>query len=502
MKNDIGKKSFFHHAMVYWLGRMTARSLQILLLPIYTAYLTPADYGKLSILAITMDVAVLVMGLQLPVTVYKFWASGKTKESERRVLGTAMLLILVAPSLFFLPIYINAHYFAGLLGLQADANLLRLVLVEGQLAMVVTIVMTEMRVRDESRRFSLWEVSQRLGIGLFSIIFVAGLGWGIWGMFIAQTLIFLLIVLRLFPQFVRRIGLCVDWGLMREMLSYSLPLVPAAVTMVALHSADRFFLQHMVGLEATGLYAIGYKFGMLVSILVTGPFMLIWEPKRFVIAKEESASHKYGQMFTYLLVAASCVALALTGMAKEVVRVLTAKEYWEAASLVPLVAWAYVLFALCSVVNVGLFVHKRTGIFLGLVVVTFLCNVVGNMLLIPTYGPHGAAVATLISFALFFLLNVVAARGFIAITFEWRKIMQLIVAVLAGARLMFWLDAGNWLIAVSGKIVVMACFLGVLMALGFFSQFRLAERAAALLPCLKARLATGCQKNCGSSQKK
>ncbi|MBU1640692.1 MAG: oligosaccharide flippase family protein [Proteobacteria bacterium] len=481
------EKSFFHHAMIYWLGRMAARSLQILLLPIYTVYLAPADYGKLSIFAIIMDVAVLIMGLQLPVTVYKFWASEKNKVSERLVLSSAMLLTLVVPSVLFLPLYLQASFFTGLLDMHGDANLLRLVLAEGQLSLIVTIVMTEMRVRDQSRRFALWEVCQRLGVGLLSILLVAGLGWGIWGMFVAQTSIFFVITLFLLPPFVKRIGLSVDWGLIKKMLAYSLPLVPAAVTMVALHSADRFFLQHMVGLEETGLYAIGYKFGMLVSILVSGPFMLIWEPKRFVIAKQENAAQRYGQMFTFLLVAASSVALAIGGMAKEIVHILTAREYWSAYSLVALVAWGYVLFALCSVVNVGLFVHHKTGIFSVLVGLTFLCNVWGNIMLIPAYGAHGAAVSTLISFGLFFLLNVVVARRSIAIAFEWRRILQLMVVGGAAATIMFFLDTGYLISDVAGKVLVMVCFLGVLTALGFFPQFRLAQRATALIPSWKGR---------------
>ncbi|MEN8258761.1 MAG: oligosaccharide flippase family protein, partial [Thermodesulfobacteriota bacterium] len=86
------KKSFFHHAVIYWLGRMTARSLQIILLPIYTAFLSPADYGTLSILGIIMDMAALVLCFQLPVALYKFWAGAETEEERREILGGTMLL--------------------------------------------------------------------------------------------------------------------------------------------------------------------------------------------------------------------------------------------------------------------------------------------------------------------------------------------------------------------------------------------------------------------------
>lgn len=470
------KKSFFHHALIYWLGRMAARSLSIILLPIYTVYLSPADYGELSILGIIMDVAALVLSFQLPVAIYRFWAREETEQGRHRVLGSVMLVTLIAPTLFLLPIYIRADYFASLAGIQSNANLLRLVLVEGQLGMILAVVMAEMRVRDQSQRFSLWEISQVVGMGLASVVLVAWCGWGVWGMFIGQGVIFLIMAIYLFPQFLQRVGLCFDLDLVKKMFHFALPLVPSAVAMSAVHSADRFFVQHLVGLEATGLYAIAYKFGTLVSILVTGPFFLIWEPKRFAIAKEEKADEKYGQIFTYLLVLTSFVALVLTGLSKELVQLLTAKEYWSAYSLVPLVAWSYVFFGLSSVVSVGLYVHKKTMTQAWLVLLTFIVNMLGNVLLIPQYGSHGAALSTLFSFILLFILNLFFSQRFIAIAFEWRKIFLLIMLVLLawGGMTLFITESFYLGIVVKGGILIF--FLTALLWFGFFAEFRFPER--------------------------
>ena len=429
----IPKRSFFHHAVIYWFGRMATRSLTVLLLPIFTACLSPAEYGELSILAIVMDTLALVLSFQLPVAVYRFWAREETEADRKRVLGSAMLLTLVAPTLLLLPVYIWADYFSLLLDLPGHANLLRLVLVEAQLVIIVTVVMTEMRVQDHSRRFAFWEIAQTLFVGLLSVVLVARFGLGIWGMFLAQTVVFAAIAACLIPGFSARIGLRYDSAIVKSMLSYALPLVPSAVAMAALNRADRFFLQRMVGLEATGLYSIGYKFGMLVNILVIGPFVLIWEPRRFTIANEPNAAKTYGQVFTYLLVLTSFVALALTGLAKEIVQVLTARQYWQAYSIIPLVAWSYVFFGLTSVVSVGLFVHHKTGIFSWLVVIALLANILGNLLLIPVYGAHGAAIATLLAFFLLFVLNLAFACRYTAIAFEWRKLRRLTgLLVIAG----------------------------------------------------------------------
>lgn len=474
------KKSFFHHAMIYWLGRMAARSLQIILLPIFTTYLSPTDYGELSILGIIIDVAALVLCFQLPVAIYKFWVKEETEQGRHQVLGSAMLVTMVAPMLILLPVYIWADYFSSLLGIESHANLLRLALVEGQLGMIIIVIMTEMRIRDESLRFSLWEMSQRVGIGLLSILLIAGFGLGIWGIFIAHVVVFGGITLWLLPPFLRRVGLCFDQEITKKMFQYALPLVPSAVAMAAVHSADRFFLQRMVGLEATGLYEIGYKFGMLVNILVFGPFLLIWQPKRFTIANEDGAGEKYGQIFTYLLVLTSFVAMALSGLAKEIVQIMTAPAYRESYTIVALVAWSYVFFALSSVVSVGLFVHNKTATSAWIVFFTFIVNILGNILLIPHYGAYGAAFATLASFFVLFVCNLFYSNRYIAIEFELKKIFLLSGLVLVGLTVMSVVITGNLFTDIALKGVVLICFLCALYFLRFFDSLRLPERAAYL----------------------
>jgi len=472
------RKSFLHHAAIYWLGRMATRSLSVVLLPIITACLSPAEYGELTILGIIIDAIVLIVSLQLPVAVYRFWAKEDTTPGKHRVLGGAMLLTLVAPTVLFLPVYFWPARVCSLLDLPGRTDLLRLVLFEAQVAMIVTIMLTEMRVRDESGRFAVWEFSQVIGIGLLSVVLVAGFRLGIWGMFLAQTAVFAGIVVCLFPGFLKRVGLSYHRALMKSMLRYALPLVPSAVALAALNFADRFFLQRMVGMEATGLYSIGYRFGTLVGILVIGPFFLIWEPRRFAIAQEPNASKNYGEIFTYLLVLSSFVALGLTGLAREVVHILTAREYWQAYTIVPIIAWSQVFFGLSCVVSVGLFVHHRTATVSWLVLVALVVNTVANLLLIPVYGAHGAAVANFTAYFLLFALNLAFSHRFIAIAFEWQKLAVLTGLALAAGACMALLPETNLLLDIVIKLFVLLCFLVSLFALGFFSRLRLPQRAS------------------------
>lgn len=462
-----------------------ARSLGLFLLPIYTTYLSPADYGKFSILGIILDMSMLLLGLQLPQAVYKFWADARDRNEQRQIIGTVMWLSVVLSTLIFIPVYLWAEGFVTILGLPGDAHLLRLILFESQLGLIVGVIMAEMRACDASTKFALWEVLQTLSMGLLSVVLVSIFGWGLWGMFGGQVLVLLAMCCILFPSFIKRNKFIINKVLCRQLLGYSLPLIPAGVAMTALHMADRFFLQHMVGIDITGLYAIGYKFGMIVNVIVTGPFFLIWHPRRFIIAQKQNASVEFGEIFTYVLIASSTVALALTGMRHEIVELMTAPQYIESVSVVPLVAWGYVLFTLSSVVNVGLFVHKKTGIFLWITILAFGVNCIGNYFLILRFGHNGAALSTLVSFFMFFLLNWLFAKKYMSIAFEWKKIVQLGILVVGATWGMAQVSSHSLIISILGKVLILSLFLFAMFRIGFFVRMRLGERAKTLLPWLQ-----------------
>lgn len=246
--------------------------------------------------------------------------------------------------------------------------------------------------------------------------------------------------------------------------------------MSALHTSDRFFIQHLSGMEATGIYAIGYKFGLLVNILVTGPFLLIWEPRRFIIAQSEDAPELLGQVFTYLAVAVVAVAVTLSIASKEIVQLLTDRAYWDAAEIIPFVAWGYVFFTLTSVVNIGLFARKKTALFSGITLFSFVVNMLVNYILIPEIGIYGAAISTLISFVIFFACNWYFSSSYVKVKIEWKKLSLLAVVALLSYIFAYFISIDHLLISLCLKLSIIGGMFCLTVPLGFYPKFRIREQ--------------------------
>lgn len=470
------KKSFLYHSAVYWAGKMLGRSISIVLLPIYTAYIAPAEYGVLSIFGIIINVLTLILSIQLPTAIFRYWSRTENIKEKESIVSSSLIMTIVFPAVVLLPLYVWARPFSGLLGVPDHVELLRLVFFEIQLALVLAVFLADIRIRDESSLYALIEIFQNFSIGAVSIFFIVYFGWGIAGMIRAQVFVFLVITIYCAPRFFKRVKIRFDPILLKKMIKFSFPLIPAAAAMAAVHTSDRIFIQKMLGSTETGVYAVGYKFGMLVSTLVTGPFLLIWQPKSFEIAHDKKAAEKYGEIFTYIVVAASFVAISLSTLSYEIVTAMVDEKYMQAYTVIPWVAWAYVFFGMAMVARVGLLVEKKTVLSAWLVGLVFLLNMIGNFVLIPTIGMNGAAVSTLFSFIVYYAVNAIFSHQFIPIKYEVKKLFILSSIMLCASFIMTLIPVDHIVLSLVSKTLLLLLILVFLFLMGFFAKLELSAR--------------------------
>src|SRR5688572_16790879 len=89
MSSDI--RMLGRHAAIYGVGNMLAKLTSFIMLPIYTRYLTPADYGVLELTSMTLDFLAIMLGMNVAGTVYRFFAEEKSKAGRDLVMSTAAI---------------------------------------------------------------------------------------------------------------------------------------------------------------------------------------------------------------------------------------------------------------------------------------------------------------------------------------------------------------------------------------------------------------------------
>jgi O-antigen/teichoic acid export membrane protein len=388
------------HTIVYGLGNVLAKALGFLMLPFYTHYLNPLDYGILEILDLSMSLFGMFLTMGMIAAVLRCYAAAQTPQDKKRVISTAMLFVLttgavtlVVGAAFIRPI----SYF--ILGPKVSPTYLLISFLGFVFSYAVTVPRTYLRALEASGIFTLVSnVSLGLLLAL-NIYFVAVLKIGLVGILWSSLIVNVLSLLLLSAWAVRDAGLHLSMPWLRRMLAFGGPLMFSNLAMFVLNFSDRFFLQHLRNLEVVGIYAVGYKFGYMMNYLIVQPFYIMWQARMYAVHAQPNYERIFSRIFVLYSLVLIYSGLVLSVFSPEIIHVMVGSKFAYSQAVVPVIVLAYVFWGIAFYVQLGMYLTNRTDL-IGLVgAIAAILDLALNYFMILHYGMMGAAWATLVSFA-------------------------------------------------------------------------------------------------------
>ena len=422
--------SLFSNTVILGVAAFLSKAAVFFLMPFYTAYLSPSDFGVADLLVTTALFLLPFVSLNMPEAIFRFLAGGE--HDKREVVSVGILFLLPGFLLLFLVLPLSArspllfayrYYFLCYVVASISRSFLAHIL----------------RAEGRYLLYAIQQVVCALLTVLLQILFLSrlfkGAGGYLLGVIVADATvaIFLLFLLRPWRYFskkaIRRVRA-------REMLAYALPLMPTAVLWWITSISDRYFLLHYHGTEAMGLYAAASRIPTALTFLV-GIFLEAWQYTAIGTGESKRAT-RYGQIYAMLLPVGVGAAAGMLAIAYPLVCVIYAPEYRGAIAYIPLLTLSALFSALSSFLSSIYAVKLKSSAAL----FTSLCgaslNLVLNFMLIPRFGGTGAALATLLSYVLVFLVRALHTRSYLAFSRHFLKftlsVLYLSLAALAVAR--------------------------------------------------------------------
>ena len=387
------------HSFIYGMGGVLVKVLGFALLPFYTHYLSPRDYGVLELLDTSMSLLGMFLNMGLTAALLKYYGAAQTEEERRRVVGTVFVFAVSTGLLVFaLGVAAVPTVSRLVLGPVVPASYLLLSFTYFVIGYIGNIPFTYLRAKEFSGRVVLIDTLGTLGILVLSIVFLGGLKMAIMGMLLSPLIVGAVRLAVLIKWMSPEITLGLDWDLLRSILRFGAPLVFANFTIFTLNFSDRFFLQRLVSLDVVGIYAVGYKFGYLLNFLLIQSFNMMWQARMYVVYRRPDHRQVYGQVFALYSFVLIFAALGIAIFSGEVVRTMVDARYAAGAQVVGMVALAYVFLGIAYYVQLAMFLGHRTGLIGGVSTVAAIVDLAANYFFISRFGMMGAAAATLVGF--------------------------------------------------------------------------------------------------------
>lgn len=448
------------HSVVYGLGGVVSRILAVFLLPLYTRFLDREDIGAVGLVVALTAVLVTILRLGISSAFFRFYFESTDPAQRRLVVRTSFWFTMASATAGLAAGVALAEPIADLLGL-GDADLVRAGFVGIWAQMNYEQLTALFRAEERSTAFvlaSLANIAVTIGA---TVLLVVVWEQGALGVIVGNFTGTLAVYLALLAVHREQLGLQFSRPLLREMNRFGVPLVPAALALIAVNFSDRFFLVHLAGLDEVGLYEIGVRIASAMVLLLTA-FRMAWPAFAYSIEDDGEARRTYAYVLTYLVVVASWLALALGLLAPWLVRLLTQPEFYAGERVVAPLAFGGMAYAAYIVMAIGVGRAKRTQFNWLITGLAAVVNVALNLLLIPPYGMMGAAVATVAAYGVMFVAMTWYAQRVFPVPYQWRRVLTA-----AGAAVALLL-AGK---AVGGLAAALALTLAyplALLLLGFF----------------------------------
>ena len=284
----------------------------MLLLPLYTRYLTPSDYGQIETLLALTTVMGLVLRAGITSAFFRFYFDVEDDDGRLRVLRTSFWFTMGGGTLGLVLLLLLASPVATLLFGDADAaNLVR----AAGVALWATVNYEQMtslfRVEERSVAFVCASLANVFLTIAITLLLVVSLEKGAIGVIVGNFSGTLIVYLALLGYRREQLGLQFDRGLLREMNRFGIPLVPTALFLWITNFSDRFFLVKLADVAEAGLYSVGVRVASAMVLLLTA-FRMAWPAFAYSIKDEREARRTYAYVLTYLTVVTAWVALALT----------------------------------------------------------------------------------------------------------------------------------------------------------------------------------------------
>ena len=466
------------NSLIYWLASAIPLLVGFFILPVYTRYMTPTDYGVLGMLAAIASPLGVIFCLQLNVAVLRFFFDYEGDE-EKTYLGTMFVFLMIyAIPLALILIFFGQPLFKIIFKSEELAFYPLIVwqIIVSYLALAWIVPSAVFKARQEAYKWASCALASFvLGTALtmyFIIVHKEGAMGVVRASLIAQsimTVVYIYIISR-------NVSFRFQWSKLKESLLFTLPLVPNAFIGIIFAFADRWFLEHYYTLVEVGLYTMALRFGQLPGMLYSASGDA-WMPVFFNTANKDETQAKslLSRTITFWAAGGGLVTLVVAFFSREVIMVMTTPQFYPAHTIIPILVFGGLLAGVYFYPRYAILFVKKTKMFVLVTWIAGSTKVLANYLLIPLYGMFGAAFSGLIANVITLIIIYLIVWKYYPLRFEYTKLAKIfgmVVILLVGV---YFLSTESWFINVPMKLGALVLYVLGLVFFGVVEKSLLVQ---------------------------
>ena len=414
-------KNLFSNTLIFAIGSFSSKILVLFLVPIYTYFMTNAELGANDVIVQIANWLLPVVTLTISEAVIRFGLDKAHDKQSVFSIANAVVLSGIAVLGVILPLASKVPFIKSFVG--SYSHLLFIYVLTSAMKLLYS---TFVRALEKVKLFAINGILTTFLTLVFNVVFIAFMRMGVTGYLLAIILsdfcsvVFLLFAAKLWRYLnIKKL----DGILFKAMLMYALPLIPTQLLWLITNSSDSFMVKHFMGDSANGILAAAYKIPNIVSTVYL-MFGQAWNMSAITENESDDRSRFYTRVFDLNQSLMYIIAAGVLLFVKPVTMIWIGPEFRSSINYAPILIYATVFTCFSTFMGTAYIATKNTMRSLATSLVSGVINVGINLFFIPKIGIYAAAISTLASYVVVFLIRLYDAKKLIEFRFSVSKMIM------------------------------------------------------------------------------
>jgi O-antigen/teichoic acid export membrane protein len=432
-------------AVLYLVGNLSSRVINFAMFFVYTFYLSKKDIGLYDIIQNSVLLITPVISLQLYDAAFRLIMNETDATKIKKVISSSILVALACVALFTVIYFAVYDYFLNIYGFEIYLLIL---------AQTIFLFFPQFaRALNLNNVFVISGVLYTVIISACSFVFLTVFHFNIEGLIIANAIAYFLGAIFVaykidFSKYFSFVSY--DKPLVKEMLKYSLPLIPGTLSWWVISYSNRYVILEYMDLEANGLFAVAQKLPAILY-MITVVFGMAWSEKAISSYDSENKNTYYTDVFTKYFNLIFSIVLVLMSISKPFFYFFVDSSYFESWKLLPMLYIAVVFQSLANFYGTGYTSSKKTSGAFFTTVIGAAVTIVVSFVFIPIIGLYGACLSFLLGYLVMLVTRMVHTRKYFNIDFPVKNALIFAVSIAVCFALSvadsFWFTGINMIFA-------------------------------------------------------
>lgn len=402
------EKQLIKNTAIVSIGKICTQLITFFLLPLYTAVLTTEQYGVVDLLNTLVGLFLPIVTLQIEQGIFRYLIECRDNLEEKKKIITTSLLFTFAQSVLYLLIFFIISGFIN----NEYKYFLATNLIAG---MFSTILLQISRGLGDNFKYAVGSFISGVVIVVLNVIFIVLFHWGAYGMLIATLIgnmscaLYIFLSKKIYKYINRK---SYNKKTLKEMLKYSIPLVPNMISWWVVDASDRTIVTSFLGIGMNGILSAATKFSNVISTLYS-VFNLTWTESAAININSEDRDEFFSKILDFIIRFFGALILGIIAFMPLVFSMMINEKFGEAYYQIPILMIGSIFNIATSFLG-SIYVAKKitkeiakTSIFAAVI------NLGINISLINFVGLFAASISTAIAYFAMTIYRAIDSRKYV-----------------------------------------------------------------------------------------